>query len=410
MGAKGPWSIKLLVAALVVVTLLNNVLVISMLVLIGSSGTLKEDIHDYILNGKVLSTPVTAPQQQQQIQIQQKEGEAAPTTTTKEAVTQQQQPQQQHPPQNHHRPIRYLLGIQSMLNSTFETRRREVIRSTYLNYYVKTKQKPNRICSLQDMLSHKIQSPEACQIIYTFFVGANPKAPPEQLQGSVRERTVPAKDAELLLLQLQQQYDVDQNTNNTTTTRRRETDLTLMNVRENMADGKTSSWLNYGAVVNEEENLGIDYIVKVDSDTMLIPERFLAWGRDNLRPSEERVYGGYPYDLHYCQDCENETLLVGDVFMLGRMYFVSTDLGKFIGSDEMKETREKVRVPGKGDITISNFVYSHPQPIRTVSMEEAENAIVWHPLKNELAFIHKWERFGIGKDWKQWLRQHKGDE
>lgn len=88
------------------------------------------------------------------------------------------------PPQNHRRT--FLWGIPTYDSDT-EKQRRQTIRETYLSFFRQQQQDsgshtPHRICSLSE-LTCQASLRSHCQLVYTFFMGANPKGPPELLEG-----------------------------------------------------------------------------------------------------------------------------------------------------------------------------------------------------------------------------------
>ena len=76
-----------------------------------------------------------------------------------------------------------------------------------------------------------------------------------------------------------------------------ETDLVLLNIQENMEDGKSQSFFKYAtSVVIDEHHLDFDYIAKVDSDTIVYPEPFLNANFQDLPrfPDNIRICGACP--------------------------------------------------------------------------------------------------------------------
>ena len=105
------------------------------------------------------------------------------------------------------------------------------------------------VCSL-GALERKEVDTSQCELVYTFVIGARSDGPTMQLQEpflvpSVRD----VCDRHL------DQTDCMQS------------DMTLLNIQENMNTGKSPTWLVYGAHISRR--LHIDYVAKQDTDTIL---------------------------------------------------------------------------------------------------------------------------------------------
>ena len=201
---------------------------------------------------------------------------------------------------------RILLGIFTM-DSPTETRRRNIIRETYLQYYHdhdKNHRTPHRICSLSEYRSdldpkqqrngvnitnnylindenngNRSSSSLYCQMVYAFVMGSNPNGPKELVEdiNSHLPLTIPNPPQHLST----------------------ESDIVHLNIQENMKEGKSQTWLKYGLFM-ANTTVPIDYIGKVDSDTLLYSDKFLnnffqklPHSRDK-KPYNIRLYaGGY---------------------------------------------------------------------------------------------------------------------
>ena len=75
-----------------------------------------------------------------------------------------------------------------------------------------------------------------------------------------------------------------------------EQDVEYLNIRENLVDGKVNTWFKHVAYT---DNFGIDYVAKLDDDTVVYTHRLLRFVDDNLWPAPRntRVYGGHPSRL-----------------------------------------------------------------------------------------------------------------
>jgi hypothetical protein len=260
-----------------------------------------------------------------------------------------------------------LLGIFST-NSEKDFERRKAIRETYLSYYKrgpllngndKNTSSVGRICALSALQAGELEKPGECQLVYTFVVGAKDSvdetAPTELLD----DKTYP--------------LTVDRPSHHPSS----ETDVVYLNIRENMEDGKTTTWFKY-ASSKIADDVQIDLISKVDTDTLIYPDKLLAeveqkLGNSNNLPRPVRVYGGrWQFKTtrpRYCQ---------------GGFYFMSRDVARYITSD--KCNRQKYIDEGVAiyhhraeDAEVGRFVDSYPERVQ------------WMQFNHNKAFYHEIE-------------------
>ncbi|KAL3904606.1 MAG: hypothetical protein SGILL_010002, partial [Bacillariaceae sp.] len=197
-------------------------------------------------------------------------------------------------------------------------------------------------------------------IIYAFFVGDNPEAPPLILDESLTD--------------FRSMLTTTDNSNENAT----EPGLVRLDIRENQFDGKMTTWFQFAALVGQEFP-EIDYAVKADSDTLVFTPNFLEHLEmrhqrvlDQRRQQQqqqstvtERIYGGIKYPKTFCGKHETHHScplpLVGDTYMSGEFSFMSMDLAKYIASDACP--REDVTIPHE-DVSLSNYVYSYTNNTR----------------------------------------------
>jgi hypothetical protein len=257
----------------------------------------------------------------------------------------------------------FLWGIASVFESDLEERRRNVIRHTYLSFYMDNSIEPNRICSLLDVIQGKIDMTE-CQLAYVFVMGGNPEGPKELVE---HNETWP-----LLVVH-------PPNT---------EEDAVYLNIQENQLEGKMQTWFTYASTL--AGSYGFHYIVKADSDTMLYPKEFFRMSDHSLPTNPERVYAGVPVYRRKCGDRDDEhcNAMMGKYYIGGQVEILSSDLATYI-STISPEKRATFSVPHE-DITIGNFVHSNPLPIQLV---EFENLACWeHGKRNKDpgSMIYNW--------------------
>jgi hypothetical protein len=179
---------------------------------------------------------------------------------------------------------------------------------------------------------------------YTFFFGGNPDGPTELVNPNASfpmlVRDPPTTD---------------------------ENDVIYLNIKENMEDGKSQTWLKYASMVIEE--FPFDYVAKADSDTILFTPAFLEFAEKTFphRPNNIRIYGGDTHGKNSCNPTVIDTHpcplpLVGDVYAGGALYWMSADLASFVTSDQVDRSKLMIR---HEDVDIGNFVFSHPQNVTT---------------------------------------------
>ena len=239
----------------------------------------------------------------------------------------------------------FLLGIFSVME---DTKRRLLIRETMLKI-----PEPEQLCSLQTFLASSTPD-KKCQIIYTFVVGGNPYTGTEWSASNGVSRTMDASQM------LKHEYDI-----------------LYLNIKENMNDGKTESWFEYAS----SQLTTIDYISKLDSDTLVSIPQLLSYV--NNHPSPRAVYGGFLNEYQACggagEMCDK---IRGKVYMSGQFYWMSQSLASYV-SQIRHERTDFLRVHNE-DMDMGFRVLSYPEPI---SLSACNGALFWkHPLKED----HKW--------------------
>ena len=160
---------------------------------------------------------------------------------------------------------RILVGVFTHNLSQLEKTRRQVIRDTYLQSFARSST-PNRICQLRQLLDKTIDA-EECQFAYAFVFGGN-IGPPIRLDATLEEIELKDDNSE-------------------------EEDAIYLNIRENSKDGKSETWLYYFTLL--QELVYFDFVGKIDTDTVLLPEKFLRRLNTSPKfPENARVYGGRP--------------------------------------------------------------------------------------------------------------------
>lgn len=257
---------------------------------------------------------------------------------------------------------RMLWGIMSVLDHDLERQRRQMIRETYLRYYIdiNSTMERHRICPLNELFdtnhsNHAILLTE-CQLAYAFIVGHNHTGPTERLNDSLTEPiTLPSPPSE--------------------------PDVVVLNIKENMNDGKTVTYFKFGTIISDD-HVYFDYIGKGDTDTLLYVNKFLDEELNTFPtfPDNGRSYGGQ--DLVAKRPPVDKD---GVIYFAGSLYFLSPDLARFITSDSCNGKQMEAY---HEDWDIGLFVDAHPLPVHRIAMKLGMK----HPLKGVIKYRTKWKQ------------------
>lgn len=238
-----------------------------------------------------------------------------------------------------------------------------------------------RVCSLPDFKARPLNERYECQLIYTFVMAGNPDAPP-------------------VLVNHERPYEVSK----PITGRSRdlnEPDTILLNIRENMNEGKSQTWMKYGAEIAEE--YGLDYVTKCDADSLLHLHEFFEWAYKHLPPApyNTNVYAGALRDKAYWPRHETEQERIRfesyfgqnfegvHLYVAGQIYILSTDLARFVGKEAY--TNNCSYCEGHEDHDISAMAFHSPEPIKLMVI--GRNHRFWeHPVKGEPRWRRIWAR------------------
>jgi Galactosyltransferase len=255
-----------------------------------------------------------------------------------------------------------------------------------------------RICSLYDyeqeqqeqlFLNNISRVSSKCELIYTFVVGANPKGLPQLLNDDHRSWTVPRP--------IKNANNDDINTSN---------DITLLNIRENMNEGKSQSWIAYCSQ-HLFKLYHFDYIAKWDADSILLLPEFFHFVHTNLptTPYNSMVYIGTPFDKVYWEQNEQtdeEHVRVESffenyynrvhVYITGELYIIANDLAQYIIIETM--LHHCIYCEGVEDHDISTIAYHgspKSKPIKFVLIGKHQQFWI-HPIKTKDEWNSIWRR------------------
>lgn len=276
--------------------------------------------------------------------------------------------------------VQVLIGVLTM-DSPHEVMARNKFRKLYTL-------EPQRICSLHEFRTNRS---DACELIYTFVMGSarDEEAPTELLN-----------DTERLFLT---------NPPNSTAEDIGYDDITHLNIKENMNDGKSTTWLAYA--LSEQRKLGFDYVVNTDSDSMPLLDKYFQFTKDSLPPApyNRNILSGHMVDKFwwwkdYTQSRKSEEFFrkkYGKVIHLyaeGQWYLLSPDLIETV----IREAPNAIGTYAEHheDHDVSAVAFHKDLPIHLIVI--ANNEMHWihniKPKKNPRRFRKKWaqelERYG----------------
>jgi len=174
-------------------------------------------------------------------------------------------------------------------------------------------------------------------------------------------------------------------------------DMTLLNIRENMNEGKSQTWMKYGAEIAKEYDL--DYVAKCDADSLLHLHEFFAWAYKSLPPApyNNNVYVGALRDKAFWEkhkNPEDQARYEGyfgknfegiHLYVAGQFYMMSTDLARFVGQEALANKCSYCE--GHEDHDISSMAFHSPNPINLMVISRPQR--FWeHPVKGG----QRWKR------------------
>jgi hypothetical protein len=279
-----------------------------------------------------------------------------------------------------------------------------------------------RICSLYDYERHEQKRrqqsknknnnmmPSKCEYIYTFVIGANPYGPPILLStDNDGTPTTATYHSNSYVSSWTVPRPIINTTNDDINTHN---DITLLNIRENMNEGKSQSWIAY-SVHHLSQLYHFDYVAKWDADSILLLPEYFEFVYKNLprAPYNRMMYVGGIYDKaywsynpywpgHTVAEHILKELFFDEmynrvhVYVSGQVYFVANDLAQYITNEAIVQLRNCTYCEGVEDHDISTIAFhSTPNttPIKFVFLSMQQK--VWlHPIKTNDEWNDIWQR------------------
>jgi hypothetical protein len=224
-----------------------------------------------------------------------------------------------------------------------------------------------RVCTLTDFTAadslHASSLSSSCEIIYTFVAGGNPNGPSELVDGSLP----------MLAGRPVASHSTDFN----------DSDMTLLNIRENMNQGKSQTWLKYAAQILEAYD--IDYVAKSDTDTLLFLDKMTDFMDENLPPApyNRNILAGSVADkwwweqaLHSPEKEASEGYFIEKygkdlhLYVEGQIYIMSRDLADFVAKEAAQHTLSYREGHEDHDISAMAFHSSKPIKLIIIALEQ----------------------------------------
>ena len=281
---------------------------------------------------------------------------------------------------------RTLMGIfssDSYNDATYRSRHRKLLNEIW---------KDSRTCSVHDFLLMEDEAKrQQCQLLYTFIIGGSPEedAPTERLEDT--------PTSPLTLPQMEKPMRADVNDN----------DVTLLNIRENMNEGKSQTFFYYASTIMDRyQNTAtpIEYAMKLDADAILHLHDFFLFAHEHLPPTPWNVNiftgalrdkAGWAKDMHPQADLARYESYWGNEFdgvhlyLAGQCYLMSYDLCKFVAQEApFAKTRigKGGYLEGHEDHDVSAMVYHSPTPIHMITIGKSQR--FWeHPVKGQPRWV-----------------------
>jgi Galactosyltransferase len=225
-------------------------------------------------------------------------------------------------------------------------------------------------------VDHGTSIQDSCQFIYTFVVAlpgkGNTNAPTELLSD-----TDPIHNVQYYQERIARKVEDE--------------DLTFLNIRENMNEGKSQTWFKYASQVMDQ--FDFDYVIKVDTDSLIVMDKFFDFVQNNLPPGGKRIYAGSLADKAFWSNSRYgvdgpATMKymrlhnLRELYMEGQLYILSRDLAHWVSSKSFANESWFEHIE---DHDVGMRIFDHAEPINAIRI--FENQRFWiHPAKAQLTW------------------------
>ena len=282
-------------------------------------------------------------------------------------TAQQQQQSSQNVQSHPKKRLRVLMGI-----FTYD----DILQAPYRRQFRKLldvfpQRNDTRVCSLYGFEhAPSDQARYQCQFIYTFVVGGLKKTSARSELVDTRVQNENGEDTTIDILMPSENVKFQRSKDLKDTFH----DVTFLNIRENMNEGKSQTWFKYATTIMEQYD--VDYAGKIDSDSLPYLDKFFHWAYVYLPPPpfNSGILAGVPIDKfgwstrskQVMEEDDNEMFfksLYGKVIHLyaaGQCYIMSRDLAETI---VLEAPRSQAYQEGHEDHDVSAMAFRSSKPI-----------------------------------------------
>lgn len=230
----------------------------------------------------------------------------------------------------------------------------------------------SRVCALHDFQQRSAIDREPCELIYTFVMGihnihnnTNKKIftnETELVDESIRSPLVISRSP---LPFATIGNDIDH------------ADTTILNIRENMNDGKSQTWWYYASKIALQYDF--DYITKCDSDTMIRLNDYFDFAERHMAPApcNKLTLIGIPWNKNHWP-VTNHTPLeeryfidsynTVHIYCAGQLYTMSTDLAVAVAAEARSLHGNCTYCYRIEDHDVASMAYHNPHPIKLIML------------------------------------------
>jgi hypothetical protein len=240
-----------------------------------------------------------------------------------------------------------------------------------------------RLCTLHDF---ELNPHSECRIIYSFVLGGGDNSTPTQLLEEDPSHPLVLTNIPIL----PRFQDIN------------DKDMTVLNIQENMNEGKTPTFFYFGSQVARKHNT-IGYVVKCDLDSTFRLDTLIKFVDQQLPTNgSPTVVGTLRHKAYWPVNRTNkqeeywqQSYYAGmHLYLAGSLYMVSVDLVQAMVEEARKPKTNHAYFEGHEDhdatamIELGGAAREYPALIRWIVMGKHKSRFWEHPVK----FTKRWER------------------